>query len=263
MEEFRLRPCLYRSTWPGGRLRRVFSMDQGAVITGKHCASFQERPGALRQTKSHAAYADRHGASSNDADRTMTSHKYIFATEFPPSACCIRSQSFLLPPGVGCCASGFRGDLLRPHPLYHYSDPAPERGFSQHLAAGKLGARARALAMESTSGRSCRRLQQDGGPDRAISSPGQRQLVCDINHELRSPLARLKTRCWTLRAKGGAEMRPSIIWSRILSALMGRHIPTVARLDASSTSIEFSCVESDRSRVGSCSATQIFKTREA
>jgi two-component system sensor histidine kinase CpxA len=226
-----LRACLFDRT--------------GQSIAGKDCATFNEmrsRVAATRKSEFSTKYGIVRVAlilpGSNNQD-------YIFATELPAgprAALGANIAAILLRWAVALLVSGFICYLLVRYltaPILHL------RQASQRLAAGDLTTRA-AQGIE---------LRQDelgdlvrdfnvmaGRIEELVSR--QRQLIYDISHELRSPLARLNVALDLGRQRNG----PDPAFDRMerdldrLNEMIGRLL-TIARLDTAAIPVEMAALD--------------------
>jgi two-component system sensor histidine kinase CpxA len=171
--------------------------------------------------------------------------EYMFATELPAgprAAMGMDRSSFVLQWGIALLVSGFICYLLT---RYLTTPILRLRAASQQLAAGDLSTRA-ATVIE-------RRHDELGDLVRDFDAMAsrieelvsrQRQLISDVSHELRSPLARLYVALDLGRERKGDDpafdhMEKDI---GILSEMIGRLL-TVARLDTSSQPLPMTSVD--------------------
>ena len=164
----------------------------GVAIVGKNCESFRSM--ATRAAISRAPeFSMRYGmARMALLVKGMSRNEYIYATELPEGPRFLfgtNRTAVLRGWGVALLVSGFICYLLTRYitkPILHL------RGVSQQLAAGDLSTRA-APDIE-------RRHDELGDLVRDFNAMAsqieelvsrQRQLISDVSHELRSPLARL------------------------------------------------------------------------
>jgi two-component system sensor histidine kinase CpxA len=178
--ETRLRSCLFDRT--------------GAVIAGTGCETFDSMVSKVASaTGSISVFGMKYGiARSAQTLRGASGREYIYATELPAgprAAFGIDPLGVLLKWGVALLVSGFICYLLA---LYITTPILRIREASQQLAGGELSARAPADVE--------RRQDELGDLVRDFNAMAsriedlvsrQRQLITDVSHELRSPLARL------------------------------------------------------------------------
>jgi two-component system sensor histidine kinase CpxA len=170
--------------------------------------------------------------------------EYIFATELPagPRAALGMSRSALvLQCAVALLVSGFICYLLT---RYLTTPILRLRTASQQLAAGDLSSRATAIE---------RRHDELGDLVRDFNAMaarieelvrGQRQLISDVSHELRSPLARLNVALDLGRERKGPDpafdqMEHDL---ELLNDMIGRLL-TIARLDSSAAPLPMAPVD--------------------
>lgn len=178
--ETRLRACLFDRT--------------GAVIAGIGCETFSRMVSKVAAARgSISVFGMKYGiARSAQTLRGVSGREYIYATELPAgprAAFGIDPLGVLLKWGVALLVSGFICYLLT---LYITTPILRIREASQQLAGGELSARAPAEIE--------RRQDELGDLVRDFNAMAsriedlisrQRQLITDVSHELRSPLARL------------------------------------------------------------------------
>lgn len=225
-----------------GHLQACLFDDHGRVLAGAHCASFAvmarhaagERRPVIRMRYGWARAAV-----------TLTGRdgrSFIYATDLPagPRATFGSERfSFALECAVALLVSGFICYLL----TRHITTPVLRlREASQHLASGELTARAapglerrrdELGALVSDFNRMAERIEE--------LVLGQRQLIYDISHELRSPLARLNVALDLVRKNEATETAFDHMERDLesLSEMIGRLL-TIARLDAAPAPIPFS-----------------------
>jgi two-component system, OmpR family, sensor histidine kinase CpxA len=229
--ETHLRACLFDSA--------------GGLIAGSDCGSFQSMTSHVT-TSNPSAFSMRYGiARVALALQGGSGSEYIFATELPAgprAAIGIDRSSFVLQWGIALLVSGFICYLLT---RYLTTPILRLRAASQQLAAGDLSTRA-ATVIE-------RRHDELGDLVRDFDAMAsrieelvsrQRQLISDVSHELRSPLARLYVALDLGRERKGDDpafdhMEKDI---GLLSEMIGRLL-TVARLDTSSQPVPMTSVD--------------------
>jgi two-component system sensor histidine kinase CpxA len=223
--ETHLRTCLFDQT--------------GSLVAGNDCGSFQSMISRVTVTKP-SNFSMRYGIA-RVAMRLKGSngHEYIFATELPAgprAALGINPVTIALQWGVALLVSGLICYLLT---RYLTAPILRLRAASQQLAAGDLSTRA-AAGLE-------RRHDELGDLVRDFNAMAsrieelvsrQRQLISDVSHELRSPLARLYVALDLGRERKGTDpafdhMEKDI---GLLNEMIGRLL-AVARLDSSAPAV--------------------------
>ena len=211
----------------------------GNVIAGTGCSAFQ----SMRS----------HVAASNSSDFNMkygiarvafrlkgqNGRDYIFATELPAgprAALGINRAALVLQWGVALLVSGLICFLLT---RYLTAPILRLREMSQKLAAGDLSARAgTGLAQRQDEiGDLVRDFNAMASRIEELISR-QRQLISDVSHELRSPLARLNVALDLGRERKGndpafEQMEEDL---RLLDEMIGRLL-TIAKLDISAPQV--------------------------
>jgi two-component system sensor histidine kinase CpxA len=229
--ETHLRACLFDLT--------------GSPISGKNCGVFKDMVSRVTAS-STSAFSMRFGIM-RVALRLKGSNggNYIFATELPagPRAVFgIHRASILLQWSIALSVSGFICYLLT---QYLTAPILRLREASQQLAAGDLSTRA-AAGIE-------RRHDELGDLVRDFNAMAarieelvsrQRQLISDVSHELRSPLARLNVALDLGRERKGNDpafdhMEQDI---GLLDDMIGRLL-TIARLDTSAAPVPMTPVD--------------------
>lgn len=217
----------------------------GRLVAGSNCGSFQSMTSRVTAAKP-SNFSMRYGIA-RVAMRLKGSngHEYIFATELPAgprAALGLNPTTIALQWGVALLVSGFICYLLT---RYLTTPILRLRAASQQLAAGDLSTRA-ATVIE-------RRHDELGDLVRDFDAMAshieelvsrQRQLISDVSHELRSPLARLYVALDLGRERKGDDpafdhMEKDI---GLLSEMIGRLL-TVARLDTSSQPVPMASVD--------------------
>jgi two-component system, OmpR family, sensor histidine kinase CpxA len=216
----------------------------GVAIAGAHCASFNDLAKRAATSKV-AVFSMRYGVIRAAMTLTgSTGREYIFTTELPegPRAAFRANRgSIALRWGVALLVSGFICYLLA---RYLTTPILQLRTASQQLARGELSVRA-AARMED-------RRDELGDLVRDFNTmadrieeliSNQRQLIYDVSHELRSPLARLNVALDLARERKGADAAFLHMEQDLerLSATIGRLL-TLARLDTSSEPVEMTPV---------------------
>jgi two-component system sensor histidine kinase CpxA len=219
--ETHLRTCLFDQT--------------GSLVAGRDCVSFQSMTSHLTAAKP-SNFSMRHGIA-RVAIRLKGSngHDYIFATELPAgprAALGMNRTSIALQWSVALLVSGLVCYLLT---RYLTTPILRLRAAAQQLAAGDLSTRT-AAGLE-------RRHDELGDLVRDFNAMAsrteelvsrQRQLISDVSHELRSPLARLYVALDLGRERKGSDAAFDHMEKDIglLNEMIGRLL-AVARLDSS------------------------------
>jgi two-component system, OmpR family, sensor histidine kinase CpxA len=217
------------------RLRACLLNSAGGLIAGSDCGRFQNMTSHVTASNP-SAFSMRYGiARVALALQGSSGRKYIFATELPAgprAALGINRTAIALQWSVALLVSGFICYLLT---RYLTTPILRLRAASQKLAAGDLSTRA-AVVVE-------RRHDELGDLVRDFDAMAsrieelvcrQRQLISDVSHELRSPLARLYVALDLGRERKGNDpafdhMEKDI---GLLNEMIGRLL-AVARLDTS------------------------------
>jgi two-component system sensor histidine kinase CpxA len=228
--ETRLRACLFDSA--------------GGLIAGSDCESFQSMTSHLA-VSNPSTFSMRNGIARVALRLQGSSgREYIFATELPAgprAAFGINRASIALKWGIALLVSGFICYLLT---RYLTTPILRLRAASQQLAAGDLSTRAAAVIE--------RRHDELGDLVRDFDAMAcrieelvsrQRQLISDVSHELRSPLARLYVALDLGRERKGDDpafdhMEKDI---GLLNEMIGRLL-AVARLDTSAPPVPMTSV---------------------
>ena len=222
--ETHLKTCLFDQT--------------GGLVAGSDCGSFQSMTSHVTAAKP-SNFSMRYGIA-RVAMRLKGSngHEYIFATELPAgprAALGLNHTTIALQWGVALLVSGLICYLMT---RYLTAPILRLREASQQLAAGDLSIRA--AGME-------RRRDELGDLVRDFNAMAsrieelvsrQRQLISDVSHELRSPLARLYVALDLGRERKGNDpafdhMEKDI---GLLNEMIGRLL-AVARLDTSAAPV--------------------------
>jgi two-component system sensor histidine kinase CpxA len=207
----------------------------GNVIAGSNCAAFSET--ISRLTATHTSEVSwRHG-STRIAVRLpgRNGAAYVYATSVPTGPP-ISRVAIVRQWCIALLVSGFICYLLT---RYLTAPILRLREASQHLAAGELSTRASA-EME-------RRHDELGSLVRDFNTMAdrieelisrQRQLISDVSHELRSPLARLNVALDIGRQRKGDDPAFDQMEQDIesMNEMIGRLL-SIARLDASTTPV--------------------------
>jgi two-component system, OmpR family, sensor histidine kinase CpxA len=227
------------------QLRTCLFAQNGGVIAGTHCETFSHLRDQVALTNK-PYFAVRYGIARVALMLPGPgTEEYIFATELPAGprvALGSTAATVLLRFSVALAVSGFICYLL----AHYLTSPILKlRIAAQELAAGNLSTRA---------AHSLTRRKDEIGDlvldfnvmatrmEELVSR--QRQLIYDISHELRSPLARLNVALDLGRRRKGSDPAFDRMESDLerLSEMIGRLL-TIARLDLAPTSIERSEVD--------------------
>jgi two-component system, OmpR family, sensor histidine kinase CpxA len=215
----------------------------GEVIAGSDCATFESAPAMVGE---NPVFTVRHGFVRVAVRVSGKSgREYIYAVEAtehrgPPPG--IGFSGIVLRWSVPFLVSGFICYLLT---RYLTAPVLRLREASQHLAAGDLSTRA-AAGME-------RRRDELGSLVRDFNAMAgrieelvsrQRQLIYDISHELRSPLARLNVALDLARQRKGSDPAFDHMEQDLerLNEMIERLL-TVAKLDPSATPVSMAQVD--------------------
>jgi len=215
----------------------LFSQN-GAEIAGSTCETFGPLVDRARITPADSAFGIRYGLVRVAVQIPAKSSSYIFATELPAGP-----RAVFGPNPVGLVLHWLVAILVSGLICYrlarYLTTPILQlQTASRQLAAGKLGTRATASARSDELGELVRDFNTMAARiENLVSS--QRQLISDVSHEFRSPLARLMVAMDLARERKGTDPafdRMEKDFER-LNEMVGRLL-TVARLDAASASIE-------------------------
>ncbi len=211
----------------------------GEAIVGNNCESFRNI--ASRAAASRAPeFTMRYGIARIALPvKGMSRNEYIYATELPEGPRFLfgtNRTAVLRGWAVALLVSGFICYLLTSYitrPILHL------RGVSQQLAAGDLSTRASAAIerRQDELGDLVRDFNAMAGHIEGLVSR-QRQLISDVSHELRSPLARLNVALDLGRKHKGDDSAFDHM-ERDLSLLneLIERLLTVARLDTTATPV--------------------------
>jgi two-component system sensor histidine kinase CpxA len=208
---------------------------EGRPISGGGCGAFEDTAGRVTASRK-ADFNFKYGiARVGTILNGRNGQQYIFATELPagPRAAVGMSRfGFALPWGLAFLVSGFICYLLA---RYITGPVLRLREASQQLATGELGTRA-AAGMEQR-GDELGDLVRDFNAmadriEQLIAT--QRQLLYDVSHEVRSPLARLNVALDLAREEKGEDSALEHMQQDLdrLDQTMERLL-TIARLDTS------------------------------
>jgi two-component system, OmpR family, sensor histidine kinase CpxA len=217
----------------------------GGAIAGTGCASFADMTSQVLASRA-SEFRMKYGITRVALLlRGQSGRDYIFATELPAgprAALAINRSAAVLKWCVAFLVSGLICSLLT---RYLTSPILQLRGMSQKLAAGDLSARTNLALAE--------RRDELGDLVRDFNFmasrieellAGQRQLISDISHELRSPLARLNVALDLGRGRKGNDpafdqMQDDI---RLVDDMIGRLL-TIAKLDLSASQVPMTEVD--------------------
>jgi two-component system, OmpR family, sensor histidine kinase CpxA len=225
-------------------LRACLFDDSGHPMAGEQCATFADMVARLDATHT-SDFALKHGIARVAMSLHGTSgRQFIFATELPAgprAATGINPAGVALEWGMAFLVSGLVCYFL----TRYLTEPILQlREASRQLATGELNTRA-ASGME-------RRHDELGDLVRDFNTMAdhteqlisrQRQLIYDISHEVRSPLARLNVALDLARDRKGSDPAFDRMDQDIqsLGDMMGRLL-MVARLDTSAEPVNMSDV---------------------
>jgi two-component system sensor histidine kinase CpxA len=216
----------------------------GSPVAGKQCAFFSDLSRDVTRS-GEPSFSSKYGIARSALRLTDSRGRpYIFATELPAgprAAFGADRHTFLFQWGVAFAVSGLICYFLT---RYLTAPILQLREASQRLAQGDLATRA-APEMEHRQDELGRLVGDFNAMADRIEEliNSQRQMISDISHELRSPLARLNVALDLLRERKGDD--PSLEqMEQDLEALneMAGRLLTVARLDTSPEPVPFSPV---------------------
>jgi len=226
------------------QLRACLFDVNGNAIAGKDCTTFTDMLSRVASSRS-PEFAVKYGLVRVAVILPGSGgHDYIFATELPAgprAAFGMDKLAVALRFAVALAVSGFICYLLT---LYLTGPILRLRQAAQHLAQGKLSTRA-APSIE-------RRGDELGALGRDFNTMAvrieelisrQRQLIFDISHELRSPLARLNVALDLAREEKAGKLPFDHMESDLvrLNEMIGRLL-TIARLDTAAIPVELTSV---------------------
>jgi two-component system, OmpR family, sensor histidine kinase CpxA len=211
--------------------------DAGNALAGKYCPEFGEMAGHLAKGEP-SRDAMRHGLARTAVRvKGPKGQTYIYATELlagPRAIVGVDLKVVLLRACLALIVSGLVCYFLT---RYLTRPILRLRSVAQQITAGQLNIRAEAN-LESRGdefGDLVRDFNQMAGKTEDLIS-SQRQLLYDVSHELRSPLARMNVALDLLRRRTGED--PALARLEIdlqrLNEMIGRLL-TVAKLEAIST----------------------------
>jgi two-component system, OmpR family, sensor histidine kinase CpxA len=211
----------------------------GKVIAGHDCETFQlmaKRVTGLNTSEFGMVFGIARVALILKGNN---GHQYIFATELPAgprAAAGFNRGTFFVQWGVAFLVSGFVCYLLT---RYITAPILRLRAASQQLASGDLSTRAGSniAGRQDEIGDLLREFDAMATRIEALVS-GQRQLISDVSHELRSPLARLNVALDLGRQRKGNDaafdqMEQDLL---LLNEMIGRLL-TIAKLDVSARQV--------------------------
>jgi two-component system sensor histidine kinase CpxA len=236
---------------------------EGAEIAGHACASFNRLVNAAAESNA-PAFAMRHGIVRVGVRlQGKSGTPYLFATELPAGPGAAFDNNFvglLLHWGVAFLVSGLICYLLT---RYLTKPILRLRHAARQLAAGNLSMRAAAGAenRHDELGDLVRDFNAMGDRIEALIT-SQRQLISDVSHELRSPLARLTVALDLAREHKGDDPAFEQMQKDFdrLNEMVGRLL-TVARLDTSATPAEMKPLDFG-ALVAEVAADAEFESRE-
>jgi two-component system, OmpR family, sensor histidine kinase CpxA len=211
----------------------------GNIIAGSNCGSFQSMTSHVMASQD-SDFSMKYGiARVAFLLRGQSGRDYIFATELPAgprAALGINRSALLLQWGVALLVSGLICSLLT---RYLTAPILRLREMSQKLAAGDLSVR--------TGSELAQRQDEIGGLVRDFNAMAarieelisrQRQLISDVSHELRSPLARLNVALDLSRERKGNDAAFEHMQEDLglLDEMIGRLL-TIAKLDISAPQV--------------------------
>lgn len=226
------------------QLRACLFDVNGNPVAGKGCETFADMSSRVAVSRS-PEFTVKYGlARVAQMLPGSGGRDYIFATELPAgprAALGMDRAAVLLRFAVAFFVSGFICYLLA---LYLTGPILRLREAAQQLAEGRLEARA-AASIE-------RRGDELGALGRDFNTMAarieelisrQRQLILDISHELRSPLARLNVALDLARGGKAGDLPFDHIESDLmrLDEMIGRLL-TIAKLDMAAVPVEMTCV---------------------
>ena len=211
----------------------------GKVLAGSGCGSFRDMASHVQVSRS-SDFSMKYGiARAALLLQGQSGRAYIFATELPAgprAGLGINRAALLLQWGVALLVSGLICSLLT---RYITGPILGLREMSQKLAAGNLSARTASgpLQRQDEIGDLVRDFNAMASRIEELISR-QRQLISDVSHELRSPLARLNVALDLGRERKGndpafEQMEEDL---HILDDLIGRLL-TIAKLDMSAPEV--------------------------
>jgi two-component system sensor histidine kinase CpxA len=217
----------------------------GNVIAGNNCASFHSMAANVTASKNSDFNVKFGLARVALVLKGSSGQNYIFATELPAgprAALGINRLAFVLQWGVALLVSGFICYLLT---RYLTAPILRLREAAQQIASGDLSARASATIATRRDELGDLVRDFDGMADRIEALVArQRQLISDVSHELRSPLARLNVALDLARERKGDD--PAFDQAEqdmaLLDEMIGRLL-TIAKLDTAAQQLPMTEVD--------------------
>jgi two-component system sensor histidine kinase CpxA len=217
----------------------------GNVIAGNNCASFHSMAVNVTASKNSDFNVKFGLARVALVLKGSSGQSYIFATELPAgprAALGINRLAFVLQWGVALLVSGFICYLLT---RYLTAPILRLREAAQQIASGDLSARASATIATRRDELGDLVRDFDGMADRIEALVArQRQLISDVSHELRSPLARLNVALDLARERKGDD--PAFDQAEqdmaLLDEMIGRLL-TIAKLDTAAQQLPMTEVD--------------------
>jgi two-component system sensor histidine kinase CpxA len=217
----------------------------GNVIAGNNCASFHSMAVNVTASKNSDFNVKFGLARVALVLKGSSGQNYIFATELPAgprAALGINRLAFVLQWGVALLVSGFICYLLT---RYLTAPILRLREAAQQIASGDLSARASATIATRRDELGDLVRDFDGMADRIEALVArQRQLISDVSHELRSPLARLNVALDLARERKGDD--PAFDQAEqdmaLLDEMIGRLL-TIAKLDTAAQQLPMTEVD--------------------
>jgi two-component system sensor histidine kinase CpxA len=217
----------------------------GNPLAGTRCDTFQDMVSRVVTSK-RADFSLRYGiVRVAMMQKAASGHEYIFATELPAgprAAFGNYRRGLALDWGVAFLVSGVICYLL----TRYLTEPILQlRQASQQLAAGELSTRA-AAGMERRRDELGDLVQDFNAMANRIEDliSQQRQLIYDVSHEFRSPLARLNVALDLVRTRKGSDSAFVHMEQDLerLSEMIGRLL-TIARLDTSTAPTQMTAID--------------------
>ena len=219
----------------------LFDAD-GAAIAGDSCELFAGSVRRVRFTQKESIFVREGLARVAVPMQSSSGKQYIYAAEIPTGAPTISGTAI----AVRVCVVLFVSFCICYLLARYLTAPILRlREASQRLAAGELSSRA-AESMERRSdelGLLVRDFNAMAGRIEELVSR-QRQLIYDISHELRSPLARLNVALDLGRERKGSDSAFDQMEQDLerMSEMIGRML-TVAKLDTSSAAVDMTRID--------------------
>jgi two-component system sensor histidine kinase CpxA len=211
----------------------------GNVIAGNNCESFRHMASNVTSSQRSDFNVKFGLARVALIMKGSSGRNYIFATELPAgprAAVGINRTAFVLQWGVAFLVSGFVCYLLT---RYLTAPILRLREAAQQIASGNLSTRASASVAPRRDELGDLVSDFDAMAERIEALVGrQRQLISDVSHELRSPLARLNVAIDLARQRKGNDpaFDQAETDTALLNEMIGRLL-TIAKLDVSSSQV--------------------------